>query len=434
MTMRLIFEIAACAAAMTAAGCSASGTKVVEPEGAEAYYLWLTSCLDAIEKDLPRYTHSAEAAAKLYVGGDYEIGAYGGDPFVRELCGRSGGMMQMRNLDAPFNPRAARYEPPRAIALVGLREDRLDDTVAKIAEFRKREYTVVVFGRAELVERVKKALPDGVEPDWWIDTHAAPNGGLFQDADGKWIVPTDSAALSASSWVWIGEFVAACTRLGKMPPMYLGYLASDDAHAREAKYKNVRFHDVCPARMEAGSLSGQWIAATRKSLKQTHESDMPAVRRAASMAIAARNAHGKLWVYLQAHETLRLMGYPNDPRWFEAIHRDWNEMKRGVTPGAHDFVLCIGHEQIYAGEAWENFAERARAAGATLAWSFTDYRPEQVKAVPVGEPYIDQHWAKGDAVAEIPGYDIRCLPTSGILSEAVLWMVHAEMFASPEGG
>ncbi len=433
MTMRPALITFACAAAVLAAGSFAAAIKLAEPEGAEAYYLWLTGCLDAIEKDLPQYTRTAEAAAKLYVTGDYEIGAYGGDPFGREICGRSGGMMQMRNFDAPFHGGAAPALPAHGIALVGLREDRFDDTVAKIVEFRKREYTVVVFGRAELITRARKMLPDGVEPDVWIDSHAAPHGGLFKDADGKWIIPTDSTALSAASWTWVGEFVAACTRLGKMPPMYQGY-AIAGAYERETKYKKVKFHDACPARLEAGNLSGQWLAALRASLKQMHDADMPAVRRTAAVAIAARNARGKLWAYLQGHETIKLLGYPNDPGWFEAIHRDWNEMKKDATIGAHDFILCVGFDQVYAGKDWENFAERARAAGAKLAWSFTDYNPEQVKAVPADEPYVNQHWARGDAAAVVPNYDIRCLPTSGVISEAVLWMVHAEMFARPDGG
>ena len=402
-------------------------TPPAAPGGAERYYDWLTGCLGGIEKDLPAYTRSAEAAAKLYVQDGCEIGAFGDDPFVRELYNRSGGLMQMKSFGPLFQKKGTEWAPPaKGVALVGLRDDMLDDCVGKILEFRKRNYYVAVFGRTELIEKAKKVLPNGADPDAWFDVHASAHGGLVQNPDGQWIIPTDSATLSSAGWVWTAEFVAACTREGKMPPMYLGY-AIEGAGPREAKFKGVKFHDTLPARLEAGALSRQWLTELRASLQQIHASEMPGIRKAASDAAAAKAAGGKLWVYLQGHEIIRLMGYPHDPKWFEPLHRDWNTLRKDAKAGAGDFVLCIGYDQIFDGKDWQDFASEARKAGAKLAWSFTDYRPEQVKTVPTGETFIDQHWAKGDAAAAIPNYDIKCLPTSGVIAEAVLWMVHAEM-------
>jgi hypothetical protein len=247
-----------------------------------------------------------------------------------------------------------------------------------------------------------------------------------RDALATWIIPTDSAAASAASWVWMAEFVAACTRLGKMPVMYLGY-AVEGAMEREAKYKGVKFHDKLPSRLEAGQLSKQWMSSLRKSLAAMHASDMPQIRKTAAEASEAKAAGHKLWAYLQGHVTLRLLPYPHDPQWFEPIHRDWGTLRKDASVGKGDFVLCIGFDQVFAGKEWGNFAENSRTAGAKLAWSFTDYKPEQLKARLPDEPYINQHWAKGDAVATVPNYDIKCLPTSGVIAEAVLWMVHAEM-------
>ena len=422
------FGLVLVAAAMMASGRPAAAAD--EPlrvsgtgpaAGAEAYYQWLTGCLDAIEKDLPKFTRSAEAAARLYVDGGSEIGAYGGDPFVLELFGRSGGVMRMLAFDKFANRKEAPSLPDKAIALVGLREDRIDEIVGKITEFRKKGYHVVVFGRADLVDKARKAHAD-VE----VDTHAAPHGGLLQDANGRWIIPTDSAAASAASWTWVSEFVAACTRLGKMPPMYLGY-AVEGAMEREARFKGLKFHDKLASRLDAGQLSKQFLSELRRSLEAIHDLELPRIRQTAAEALKTRSSGGKLWVYLQGHEILRLMGYPNDPQWFEPIHQGWNTMRQDVKIGPSDFILCIGFDQIFQGERWEGFAERTRKAGAKIAWSITDYRPEEVKAIPSGEVFINQHWAKGDAVAEVPKYDIKCIPTSGVIAEAVLWMVHAEM-------
>lgn len=393
--------------------------------GAEGYYRWLTGCLDAIEKDMPAMTRSAEAAAKLYVTEGSEIGSYGGDPFAREIFGRSGGMMQMRSFDPKLGRPASAPAPRAAVAVVGLRDDMMDETIVQIAEFKKNGCYVVVFGRAELLDKVRAA---GAKPDAVFDTHAAPHGGLV-GAHGGWIIPTDSAAASAASWVWMGEFVAACTRLGKMPPMYLGY-AVEGAAERETKYKGLKFHDKVPSVLEPGQLSRQFLTELRKSLCAIHESDMPQIRQAAAMARQTQADKGKLWVYLQGHVTLMLMGYPHDPQWFAPIHRNWATLVKDAKLNKGDLVLCIGFDQVFQGKDWGDFAQMARTAGARLVWSFTDYKSDQVKAVPAGEIYINQHWAKGDAAAAIPNYDIKCLPTSGVIAEAVLWMIHAEMAAA----
>jgi len=43
------------------------------------------------------------------------------------------------------------------------------------------------------------------------------------------------------------------------------------------------------------------------------------------------------------------------------------------------------------------------------------------------ESFIDQHWKLGDAVVEVPGYDIKILPTSGVVTETILRMVESEI-------
>jgi uncharacterized phosphosugar-binding protein len=50
-----------------------------------------------------------------------------------------------------------------------------------------------------------------------------------------------------------------------------------------------------------------------------------------------------------------------------------------------------------------------------------------VQAVGKDELFIDQHWKHGDAVVEVPGYDIPILPTSGVLTETILRMVESEI-------
>ena len=107
-------------------------------------------------------------------------------------------------------------------------------------------------------------------------------------------------------------------------------------------------------------------------------------------------------------------------------------MRRNVTVNEGDFVFCVGFDSIFLGRTWNNTGERLRDAGAQIAWSFTDYKEDDVKAVLPEEIWINQHWDFGDAVVEVPGYEIKICPTSGILGEVVMWMVHAEMHGMKE--
>lgn len=77
-----------------------------------------------------------------------------------------------------------------------------------------------------------------------------------------------------------------------------------------------------------------------------------------------------------------------------------------------------------------------RARGVRLIWSLASYDRDPVLG-PAGirsdEMLIDQYWQYGDAVVDCPGYDIRILPTSGVMAETVMWCVVSEMLAELRG-
>ena len=50
-----------------------------------------------------------------------------------------------------------------------------------------------------------------------------------------------------------------------------------------------------------------------------------------------------------------------------------------------------------------------------------------MKSVLPGEMYINQHWAMGDSLVTVPGYDVKILPPSGVIEDAVYWSINAEM-------
>jgi len=265
-----------------------------------------------------------------------------------------------------------------------------------------------------------------------IDLHV-PGDGTWED--GR--IPIDSPVKLAALWLWTGEFVAACTRRGKMPPMYLGY-AVPGGKERAAKYgRHTRFHDEAPVAVPAGQVARAYLAALRADLRAVADQEMDAIVRTASLAWETRQAGRGVYAFLHGHAVHSSLGGPADPGYFTQANRDWLELRDDIALQSGDFMLCLGFDQPFDDEWFGNLAPRLRRDGVKLAISVTDYKQEAVRAIPPEEPFINQHWGFGDAVVALPGYDVKILPTSGVIAETILWMVQAGIQArgaAPKAG
>ncbi|MCY3023264.1 MAG: hypothetical protein NTW87_30165 [Planctomycetota bacterium] len=307
---------------------------------------------------------------------------------------------------------------------------------------------LVGIGRKALLDKARAA---GVALDAALDSHAAPHGGLFPSPPGgegsgragtgpasapdegaTWKIPTDPVASIIVAWTWIGEFTSACTRLGKMPPMYLGFAVPGGVE-RAKKIGNIKFHEGEPKPTPAGAVGKEYLGAQRKDLDALHTAEMAGISRVAELATQTRQAGKAAYCFVHGHALLGHAPYPpNDPAFFKRANRSWFDQDKNVQLTAGDFVFCVGFDTVFQGGEWGDFAANARKAGAKLAWSLTTYRAEDIKTIPPDEVLIDQHWAFGDAVATLDGYDVKILPTGGVQAEAVYWMVNAEMLRSGE--
>ena len=376
-------------------------------DGAQAYERWLDTCLDGLDQQIPAITQSAERAARLYVEKDYAI-ATRGDPGVRgEALGRSGGIMEM-NVSRP-SPIILEFPT---------------DTKDLAASPRWRDdRPVVTFAPRWMVDQVRTS-------DWpdqnVIITHAAGGGGLFTRPDGRQLVAIDGVAGVAALWVWTGEFVAACTRLGRMPCMYQGFAVPGGRERAERLTKvNPKFHPEPPQRVPAGKLGKAYLEALRRDLTAVY-GERRRIRQLAELTVATLKAGRRSYIFPPTHVLFAgHVGGPFDPGYFTRINNRWSlDSEMPLTPG--DLVFYNGFDEVCSGSD----RERLRAAGVRLAWSFAGYKTDPnlgVQAVGKDELFIDQHWKHGDAVVEVPGYDIPILPTSGVLTETILRMVESEI-------
>lgn len=383
--------------------------------GSETYYKWIQSCLRGIRNDLPNITLSAESAARLFVQDGYNIGPWGTRLFANEFTDRAGGLM-------PDTPIRTDTKIEKTIVLFELNDANLKSGLDKIAEFKSQDNYVVVFARKSLIDSAKKSGADAV-----VYNHAAENGGLFQTSDKEWIIPTEPIANITAMWVWTGEFVAACTRLGKMPPMWQSF-SVPGARERDAKYDGMKFHNDASIPIKAGKVGKEYISSLQNSISTLYMNDKNRIHDAASQAVISRNKGNKLFAFLAGHALEHSLSVPHEPGYFTKPARDWQDAKSAEDYKPGDFLLAIGYDRVYWDKKFDDFIRNLKQSGVKAAWSITTYNKEEAKGIPDTGIFINQRWSLGDSVVEVPGYDVKILPTSGVIAESILRMIEAEIF------
>lgn len=386
----------------------------------DAYHRWMHEQIDAVEKDIPRITAAAELAAEAYVGNEKAVLAASGDYGVlAEAVGRSGGIMPIK---WGYPPHYLKGGPPYVV-LLALRADHYD----KYLESAKKhlagdDVTLIVMGSRDLLER---AEADGMPMDASFPIHATKHNGLFQ-VDSEWIVATEPVAHQSALWAWTAEFVAACTRLGKMPVMHQSY-AIEGAKQRMEGLKGRKFHEGKPEAVEAGKLARRFLDELRSDLDRFYESERGKLAKAVDLAWEAKQNGGRLYAFLHGHAiVMDQLTYPSTADYFKQLNKGWFEQKDNIELKPEDFVFCLAYDHIFQDGRYGDWWDRAKASGATLVWSFATYRTERVRpVVESGDLIIEQSWKEGDAVVEVPGYPIKVFPTSGHQAQAILRLMHA---------
>lgn len=391
-----------------------------------AYQAWMLSCLDALQADLPEISASAEAAADLYINQSFTLLLAGAPGFVSEAYGRAGGMMPIESIKWWRRP------TERAVVLYALREEALPDDYAILRRLVGQGCHVILFARRSLLDEALRQDIEGLEA---LDTHAAAQGGLFQSADDEWVVPTDPIARMVAEWTWIGEFVAACTRQGRMPTMWKsngaeGGMDWNNLYQRPRR----RYHETAPPPVPPGQLGRAYLDAVRTALRTLYANEVGRIVQVADWAMDARAAGRTVYTFSNGHGPLLDPGGPHDPRYFRQLSTDEYTVDPTVTLAAGDVILYIGQGGMPV--EWGSFQGRDlpgdwRRAGVKVAWSFgnlwTREFCRQISMIQPEEPFLDQHFAYADASVWIEGYPLGILPTSGITSEAVLWLATAEL-------
>lgn len=345
---------------------------------AEDYIGHLRNAIVQIRGRLPALTQSAErAAVKFLTGGNLWVAGRQPD-FLAEASQRAGGLMSIAPLadHVPTNHDVILYATPGS----------LDDNDQKLLEgWRGKGATVVTF--------------------------CSP-AGLFR---GKF--PVDTVVNVAELWTWTGEFVASCTRSGKMPVLYQSY-GLPGGYKRAKKYQGKRFHDdLSISPIGPGVLGKEYIDQLQRTLARIQETELGKMDRAAMWWRQAKSATtlvtGHMFpAHSQDPRTIHICDFVRVPA------REDKELL-GVNPA--DFIFYLGYQF-----APQKLLDEAKQKPIKLV--YTDVQPGQPAEPSENILHIAPAWPLDDGCVSVPGYDIPILPASGVVQAAIYWTIASKAF------
>jgi hypothetical protein len=348
-------------------------------QSAELPATYLSSLLEQIElmqSKLPMLSRSAEEAAAGFVAGG-GIYAAGRQPdFISEACGRAGGLMCIK-------PLGEQHPGTNDVVLYAAPGDFRADDLGLIEKLQQNGATAIAF---------------------------QSTGGLFK---GK--APVDTVANVIGLWTWTGEFVGACTRLGKMPVLYKSY-GLPGGMERGKKYEGKQFHDdlTVPA-IKPGTLGKAYLAQLEVMVHGLQRDGLPKLHQAAEWCLATPATSRLTLVtghmfprHAQDSRAISFCTLASAPAW----------ENKSLIDETHppQFVLLLGYQS-----APQKLLDLARSRGFKLVYSCVE--PGQMPLGVEGVMYIRPGWPLTDACVNVPGYDIPILPASGVVHAAIYWSI-----------
>jgi uncharacterized phosphosugar-binding protein len=351
---------------------------------------------------------AGEVAEKITAGGNiYTTDEESG--FAMEMTYRSGGMMLPLPLQNPDQVKKGDVLLASTLNLNPKQQQEQFDAV------RKRGGFVVLFGSnqsplTEYADRlVDNTLPPGTVP-------------VVEIKGKEKVCPAASVANITAAWLLVGELVAACTRLGKMPVMY----ASNDANGGvdwNGKYQGLAFHqpgefNIPPLQKEC--LSRTYLADITRCIESIKYTQQELLEAAGQLGAETLKNNKKVYCSFNGHFLLQQLGLPGTPPVFTVIDPLTTPISK-VNFESGDIFVWVGYYYYPNHEIYFINIAKVKSVWINGARAINPITLEPGKII------IDPYWGYGDASVAVPGYPIRILPPSGIIQGMCLWTTAAEI-------
>jgi len=413
---------------------------------ASSYLQYVRNSINELSVELPHIIRVADSSAARLVKSEALVHISAQPNFTSELRGRAAGL----GLSTQGGSDESKH--PDTLFLLGYapETESRDDRVG-LASTIINGYTVL-FAAPEQLGRVSSRGRYRFGPEKFdavIDNLTGKHAPF--EAAGRQ-VSTSSLLNIVNGWLFVGELTSACTRLGRMPVFYLSFAIDQrNNYERAGKYSRElspglpygsmkAFHDdvvvgrdaeaaedkmVVPP-LEPGRLAGEYIGLIDAYLADYSGPRLPELEKIVDRAVEVTHAGGTVFFTAIGHtfpaevpEKDRLSGA------IRVIAQNWDsDDYSGPGPGPADLMIVFGMPTYPASRA-----EFAREHGLNLVLlsseAPTDRGPEEYET----DRYLwlRTPWPLEDGAVEIPGYDIKVLPVSGVMNIALYHAVRLEL-------
>ncbi|MDP6357513.1 MAG: hypothetical protein QF473_20525 [Planctomycetota bacterium] len=385
------------------------------------YFASLQNGLDAAGNLLSRMTLAAEQSAdRLQAGGNLFIAGVRPD-FASEGVVRAGGLIMLKE----FRPETVLTEKDTVILGWTEISNRELQIAKQIAETGARIIGIGPSHNQDSSDRIRSCVGQCLDS-------SLPVPRELTDAFAGSRYPLESLQNLVLLWVFTGELVGALTRRGLMPTMYQS-VRVPGSRQRNLPYRPQSLHvdhEVPP--IPAGKLGKTYLDELGLILRKLRDEELQAIQEAARACLRVKN-HGKnILAFLVSHFPVYQAEAPGDPGFIERLEIAGGEvptttkLQQSIRQGDLYFFLGYYRRPVEAYQA-------ARKAGAEIVEVITGTDGSDLPD-PQPDYRIRPMWPYGDALVSVPGYDVKILPSSGIVQSAIFWAVNGTMVVENASG
>lgn len=375
--------------------------------------------VERARQQLPEIAELAEATAARRIANPEALINVPYSPqktFAEEVLNRSGGLA-----NALPTIERANQATEDDVLLFTLRSWEADWETARpiIADAREHGWLVVLFASAA-------GAPEDADYDFLID-NGAPDGSAAH-------ARVNAIANALIGWLWVCEHAAALTRHGWHPGVLQSITVpgADEHNATVQRGTRRRLLHELPEGAEpiaAGRLAETYLAHVHKLIERlAGEQTQRQLTEAADTVAAHYNAGGRVAVSNATHLLLDEMFQDNRTPW-EPFNVVWRA-RQAFPANLDEDDLIVWFSFIGLSTPYEDYGRYMRQTGAAMVTSYkTDERNPDNNAHDEALAHIEQGWAFGDAVVEVPFPPGAIAPISG-LEQALIYRMLDEATAN----
>ena len=210
-----------------------------------------------------------------------------------------------------------------------------------------------------------------------------------------------------SLWTLTAEVVASTARQGKTLAFWESF-SIEGAKQRDDLYKGTMFHDGIPriTPVPPDTLPRAYLDYIENVIRGIQRHELKKIL-ATGEEMTRRAAESRpVILMLIGHMMLSVVS--RDGKLFRYFDLTANRSDVDNLVGSDGYFILLGYVAVPL-DVWRG----VRRAGARGVW-IVSALPTEVDFTQFGDLVIDQHWQVGDCAVEVPGYDIRLFPPSGI--------------------